>query len=115
VKSTALYALASLVAITVGGWLLSLVYVVPVERRALLVSALLAFVVQVAAFAIAREFARANNAIAGWGLGALISILTLIVYGFVVRHFGLPSGPALLSLASFLFVTELIEPPLLNV
>lgn len=114
-KATALYAAISGVAIAIGGFLCTLAWKTPAERRAILVSAVLAFVVQVAAFAVAREFARADNAIAGWGLGALVSIATLIVYGFVVRPLGLAPGAALLSLACFLFVTELIEPPLLNV
>ena len=114
-KATGLYAAISALAIMVGGFLLSLTYRTPAERRAVMVSGVLAFVVQVAAFAVAREFARANNAIAGWGLGALVSLATLIVYGFVVRPLGLAPSAALLSLACFLFVTELIEPPLLNV
>ena len=114
-KATGLYAAVSALVIAVGGFLLSLAYRTPAERRAVVVSAVLAFVVQVAAFAVAREFARANNAIAGWGLGALVSLATLIVYGFIVRPLGLAPGAALLSLACFLFVTELVEPPLLNV
>jgi hypothetical protein len=37
------------------------------------------------------------------------------VYGFVSRALGLPSNAALVSLATFFFLTELIEPPLLTV
>jgi hypothetical protein len=33
----------------------------------------------------------------------------------VSRAFGLPQNAALLSLATFFFLTELIEPPLLSV
>jgi hypothetical protein len=36
-----------------------------------------------------------------------------VVAGFAFRAAGLPTNAALLSLAVFLFITELIEPPLL--
>ena len=45
----------------------------------------------------------------------ILCVATLVVYGFVGRALGLPSNAALLSLATFLFLTELIEPPLLTV
>ena len=48
-------------------------------------------------------------------MGALICFTSLIAYGFVSRALGLPSNAALLSLATFFFLTELIEPPLLTV
>ena len=51
----------------------------------MLVSALVALVVQLVAFAIARILADGGNAIAGWGLGAVICFVVLIVYGFVCR------------------------------
>jgi hypothetical protein len=69
----------------------------------------------VIAFAIARRFAASGNGIAGWTLGAVICLTSLVIYGFVGRAVGLPSNAALLSLATFFFLTELIEPPLLNV
>jgi hypothetical protein len=48
-------------------------------------------------------------------MGAVLCFATLVVYGFVSRALGLPSNAALLSLATFFFLTELIEPPLLTV
>jgi hypothetical protein len=48
-------------------------------------------------------------------MGAVICFATLIVYGFVCRALGLPTDAALLSLATFFFLTELIEPPLLTI
>jgi hypothetical protein len=45
----------------------------------------------------------------------VICLTSLVIYGFVGRALGLPSNAALLSLATFFFLTELIEPPLLNV
>ena len=78
--------------------------------RAVWTSAVIAFAVQLLAFAVARPFV-ATNPIAGWGLGSLIRFAVLMVYAFVgVKALGLASGPALVSLAGFLFVTMLVEP-----
>lgn len=78
--------------------------------RAVWTSAVIAFGVQLVAFAVARPF-MATNPIAGWGLGSLIRFAVLMVYAFVgVKALGLASGPALVSLAGFLFVTMLVEP-----
>jgi hypothetical protein len=55
------------------------------------------------------------NVIAGWGAGMIIRVAALTVYALlVVKSLGLPMGPALLSLATFLFVTTLIEPVFLK-
>jgi hypothetical protein len=114
-RGLALYALASLVAIGLSAGVLVAVYSAPAERQAVVVSAVVALVVQVIAFAIARLLAGRGGAIAGWGLGAVICFAALVVYGFVSRALGLPSNAALVSLATFFFLTELIEPPLLTV
>jgi hypothetical protein len=114
-RAVALYVLACLVLIAVAAGVLMLVWASPVERRAVLVSAVVALVVQSVAFAIARLLAAGGNGIAGWALGAAICLTALVIYGFVSRGLGLPSNVALLSLATFFFLTELIEPPLLNV
>jgi hypothetical protein len=114
-RGLALYALACLVAIGLATGVFVTIYSESSERSAVLVSALVALVVQLVAFAIARLMAGRGNAIAGWGVGALICFTSLIVYGFVSRALGLPSNAALLSLATFFFLTELIEPPLLTV
>ncbi len=82
--------------------------------EAVMVSAVVAFVIQVGAFALALRYSQRGQAIAGWGLGAIISFGTLIVFGALAGMVGLPRNVALLSLATFLFLTELIEPPLLT-
>jgi len=110
-----IYALVCLVAIGLAAGVFVAIYPESLARQAILGSAVVALVVQLVAFAIARLIADRGNAIAGWGLGAVICFATLIVYGFVSRALGLPSNAALLSLATFFFLTELIEPPLLNV
>ena len=42
-------------------------------------------------------------------------IVSLVVYGFVCRATGLPTGAAMVSLATFFFLTEVIEPPFLSI
>jgi hypothetical protein len=114
-RSVGLYVLASLVAIGIAGAVFASIYGAPEDRRAVLVSAGIALVVQALAFVVARSFARAGNGIAGWTLGAVVCLVALVIYGFVSRAVGLPANAAMLSLATFFFLTELIEPPLLNV
>ena len=109
-----LYAVLSAVVIAVAGGLFSLAYRDGSALQAIWVGAVVAFVVQMGAFAVALPWARGGQAIAGWGLGAVICMVTLVAYGFIVRAVDWPAVPALVSLATFLFVTELIEPPLLT-
>jgi hypothetical protein len=114
-RGVALYLLASVVVVGLTGAVFAAIYSAPAERRTVAVSALVALVVQLVAFAFARLLADKGNAIAGWVLGAVICFATLIVYGFVCRSLGLPPNAALLSLATFFFLTELIEPPFLTI
>ena len=114
-RAVMLYGLACVVAIGLAGGVYTAIYASGPERSAIWISALVALAVQVVAFAIARAMVDAGRGIAGWGLGAVICFVALIVYGFASRALGLPSNAALLSLATYFFLTELIEPPLLNV
>jgi hypothetical protein len=114
-RSVVLYMLACVVVMGLAGAGLVWVFGAAAERRAVLVSAGVALAVQAVAFVVARMLARGGNGIAGWTLGAVICLVTLVVYGFICRAVGLPANAALLSLATFFFLTELIEPPLLNV
>jgi len=114
VKAIAIFAAVSLAIIVVVGGVMSLLYVTPDDRRAIVISGVIAFVVQMFAFSIARLVSR-ENVIAGWGMGALMRMLVLAVYAIVVvRALGLPSAPALVSLAAFFFLSTLVEPLLLN-
>lgn len=73
----------------------------------------IAAVVQVIALLVGRSFGR-KNMLAGWGIGAILRLLAVMVYGWaVVPALGLPMAPALLSLVALLFVTTLVEPLLL--
>ena len=88
-------------AIGLAGAVFAAVYDAPAEQ-AVLLSAVVALVVQLIAFAIAVA-RRRGNAIAGWALGAFVCFTALIVYGFVSRAFGCRDA-ALLSLATFFFL-----------
>ena len=82
--------------------------------RAIWTSVGVAVVVQVLALLIARSFGR-DRVMIGWGMGALLRLLTVFIYGFaVVPALGLSLAPALLSLVVIFFVTTLFEPFLLT-
>lgn len=86
----------------------------PALMRAVLISVAVGVVVQAAALVIARRMGR-DRVMAGWGMGSLLRMVTLVLYGWlVVPALGLPLAPALLSLVIFFFVTMLIEPLLLS-
>lgn len=113
-KSIALFAVASAALIAGFAWVLGLVFVGAADHHAIRVSATVAFVVQLFSFAVARVVAQ-GNVMAGWGLGMLLRLATLVVYAFAItKAFGLPPAAALMSLATFLFVSTLIEPVLLK-
>ncbi len=112
-KAGAIYAVSTLALIAVAGLLLGMAFPSDAERRAIMVSALVAFTVQIVGFAIARAMGR-EAMMLGWGIGALIRMATLAVFGFVlVKALALPANAALISLATFLFVAMVIEPLLL--
>jgi hypothetical protein len=115
VKATALFAAATLAIVGVGGWVFMLLYPSAEGQRAVLASAGVALVVQLFGFLIL-QLAKKSNPIAAWGLGALLRMAVLFVYALVVvKVFALASAPALLSLATFFFLSTLVEPLLLNV
>jgi hypothetical protein len=109
-RSWALYAIAALASVAILGWLLTMAFHGPGDAAAIRLSAIVAIVVQLVAFAITATIAQ-RHLIAGWGAGALLRFLTLIVYALLaVEVLALPAVPALVSLAAFLFVSTLIEP-----
>jgi hypothetical protein len=103
------------VAVGLAGGVFTAIYSSSAERMTVWVSAAVAFAVQLVAFAIARMLAERGRGIAGWGIGALVCMAALVVFGLVTRSLGMPQNAALISLATYFFLTELIEPPLLNV
>jgi len=82
--------------------------------RAIWTSVGVALVVQVLALLIGRSFGK-DRILIGWGMGALLRLLAVLVYAFaVIPALNLPLAPALLSLVAILFVTTLFEPFLLT-
>jgi hypothetical protein len=105
-----LFAAASAALIALAAWVLGVLYAAPAELHGIRVGAVVAFVVQLLTFAIARLSVKSNNVIAGWGIGAVLRLLTLGVYALVVVDaLGLtPNAPVYMLV--FLFVTMVIEP-----
>ena len=99
-------------AVIAAVWVLGLLLVQDATvRKALGITAALAFVVQMVAFQIARRWARKQNVIAGWGIGIMLRFGVLVIFALVVApRFGLPLSASLLGLATFLFISTLIEP-----
>ncbi|MGH7633331.1 MAG: hypothetical protein ACRENC_06345 [Gemmatimonadaceae bacterium] len=113
-RKVAIFAVASLVLIALAGWLLTLAFPTASDQHAIVVSAVVAYVVQLVSFAIARAWA-ATNVIAVWGLGMLFRFVVLAIYALLgARVLGLPLAAALVSLAAFFFVSTLLEPVLLK-
>lgn len=94
-----------------AGGVLSLLFVASAERRAIWASAAIAVLVQALLFFGVQRSVRGGNVIAAWGAGAIARIVVLAVYAVViVKAFGLPSAAALVSLATFFFLSTLVEP-----
>jgi hypothetical protein len=114
VKRTGVFGLSAAGIILVAGALLALLFPGREAAVAIALSAAVALLVQLVAFTILRRM-RGQGILIGWGLGSLLRLGTLAVYGLVVTQLlGLPVTPALLSLATFLFVTMILEPLLLE-
>ena len=104
------YALVTIAVVAIVGWLLTLALTDAGAASAIGISATVAIVVQIAAFAVTTMMAP-KNIIAAWGAGALARMVTLFVYALLaIKVLGLPAVPALISLAVFLFLSTLLEP-----
>lgn len=112
-KAGAYFAAATAGLIVVSWLLLRLGFSSAADRQALLVSAGVAWVVQLASFAIARGSSR-RNLVVSWGIGTVLRMIVLGFYAFLVAPaLGLPLSAALVSLVTFFFVSMLVEPLLL--
>jgi hypothetical protein len=113
-KKLAIFAVVSLVLVAAAAWVLTIAFPTAADLHAIVVSAGIAYVVQLFSFVIARAWA-ATNVVAGWGLGMLLRFAVLALYALVfARALGLPLTSALVSLAAFFFVSTLLEPVLLK-
>ena len=114
-KRPLLFAITTSGVALLGAVLLSPLFSEAQSSRAIWTSALLATVVQIATYAVARRYARTGDVMKGWGIGALLRVAVLALYGFVgPRALGLPLAPALVSFALFVFVSTVIEPLFLS-
>jgi hypothetical protein len=110
VRSWAVYALVAVASIVITGWLLTLGFTGPRDAAAIRLSAIVAIVVQLTAFAVTKMLAP-RHLVAGWGAGSLLRLLTLGVYALLaVKVLGVAPVAALVSLATFLFISTVIEP-----
>jgi hypothetical protein len=103
-KGLGRYAIATAGVVLVVGALLSLAFRGPGDAAAIWLSAAVAMGVQLAAFTLGR-LAGANNVMARMGTGAILRLVTVVVYAIVA---------ALISLAAFFFLSTLIEPLLIK-
>lgn len=104
------YALVMLGTIALVAWAMTLVITGTGAASAIGISAAVAAVIQIGAFGVTRSMI-SQNVVAAWGVGALVRLLTLFVYGLLaVKVLALPAMPALLSLVLFFFLSTLLEP-----
>jgi hypothetical protein len=109
-QSIGRYALVVLATIALVAWGLTLAIGGAGATSAIAISAAVAGVVQVSAFAVTQSML-SQNVVAAWGAGALVRLATLLVYGLLaVKLLALPAMPALLSLVVFFFLSTLLEP-----
>jgi len=84
----------------------------------MLVSAGLAFAVQLGAFALLRPSRTAGEPTGElfirWGLGAGLRLVVLVLYAPVARIFNVSLEAALVSLVTYFFLTMMAEPLLLE-
>ena len=88
------------------------------QHNAMLVSAGLAFAVQLGSYALLRP-ARPGHGAPGelmirWGIGAVLRLFVLVLYAPLARIINLSVEAALISLVTFFFMTMMAEPLLLQ-
>ena len=104
--------------IIVGTIILRLYFRTVEQHHAMLVSAGLAFAVQLGSYALLRP-ARPGKGAPGelmirWAMGAALRFLVLVLYAPIARVMFLSLEAALVSLVTFFFLTMMAEPLLLE-
>ena len=108
------YAMATVGVVLLVGVLFSLVFRGPGDALAIWISAAVSVAVQLVAFPLGR-LAGVNNVMARMGTGAILRLLTIVVYALLVaKVFMLPLPAALVSMAAYFFLTTLLEPVLIK-
>lgn len=113
------FASVSLTLIGVLGLILAQVFKGAESLKAIELSAAVAFVVQLLTFRALLPPKGSPDFPGGlmirWGAGAVVRLVSLILYGLVAKKLlGLPVEAALFSLATFFFATMLAEPLMLT-
>ena len=118
IRSVGLFAGISMAIILSAFLVLRLVFTSDDQHRALLVSAGLAFAVQVGAFSLLSLGSQAKQLpgelIIRWGMGAVIRLVVLLMFAVLANVLRLPLDAALIGLATYFFLTMMAEPFLLN-
>ena len=88
------------------------------QHHAMLISAGLAFAVQLGSYSLLRP-ARPGKGAPGellirWGIGAVLRLFVLVLYAPLARIINISLEAALVSLVTFFFVTMMAEPLLLE-
>ena len=116
-RALGFFAAVSAALIVIATVVLRSYFTTVVEHRAMLVSAGLAFAVQLGSYALLRP-ARAGKApgelLIRWGIGAVVRLLVLVLYAPLARVMFLSLDAALVSLVTFFFMTMMAEPLLLE-
>lgn len=108
------FAALTVLLVVVAGALLAIVFRSPAERMALAVSAGVALVVQLFAFGIAQAVGK-QKAFTGFTIGTMLRLATLVVYALVVvRLAEMPPVAALIGLATYFFLSTILETRLLE-
>jgi len=117
-RAIGLFAGASAALIIVATIILRTYYRTVEQHDAMLVSAGLAFAVQLGSYALLRP-ARPGRGAPGalmlrWGLGAILRFVVLVLYAPLARIVNISVEAALVSLVTFFFLTMMAEPLLLE-
>ena len=117
-RALGLFAAVSAALIVIATAILRMYFRTVDEHRSMLVSAGLAFAVQLGSYAFLRPGRGKHSAPGGllirWAVGAVMRFVVLMVYAPLARIMFLSLDAALVSLVTFFFLTMMAEPLLLE-
>ncbi len=117
-KSLGLFAAVAAGIIVAATLVLRMFFTSEAQHHAMLVSAGLAFAVQLGAYALVAPGKTgqgpAGDLLIRWGMGAVIRLMALVFFALAATMMKLPLDAALVSLAVFFFLTMMAEPLLLK-
>jgi hypothetical protein len=117
-KALGTFAAVSFILIVIATVILRLYFRTAEQHRAMVISAGLAFAVQLGAYALVRPARRGQGApgelLLRWGASAVMRFAVLVMYAPIARIMFLSLDAALVSLVTFFFVTMMAEPLMLE-